>query len=58
MHFAYELDTRKFSALHLQMRFRKPRRDDARRSWSNVRLCTVNVVIFQPTGTVHQERLA
>jgi hypothetical protein len=24
----------------------------------NVRLCTVNVVIFQPTGTVHQERLA
>jgi hypothetical protein len=25
---------------------------------ANVRLCTVNVVIFQPTGTVQQERLA
>jgi hypothetical protein len=24
----------------------------------NVRLCTVNVVIFQPTDAVHQERLA
>jgi hypothetical protein len=24
----------------------------------NVRLCTANVVIFQPTGTVQQERLA
>jgi hypothetical protein len=25
---------------------------------ANVRLCTVNVVIFQPTGTAQQERLA
>jgi hypothetical protein len=32
MHSAREIQTRRFIALHLQMRFRKPRRADARRS--------------------------